>query len=78
MEVQKEISAFYDYAKEEGDDHPGVHRLYVLSILKHIQSHYGIKLQSSVSTSTLFDPLRRNGEAYSLLLFRINADQADR
>lgn len=78
MEVQKEISAFYDYAKEEGDDHPGVHRLYVLSILKHIQSHYGIKLQSSVSTSTLLDPLRRNSESCSLVPSRLDAAQVDR
>ena len=77
VEVQKEISAFYDYAKEEGDDHPGVHRLYVLSILKHIQSHYGIKLQSSVSTSTLFDPLRRNESTQTRLIDDVKALPSD-
>lgn len=57
--IQKEINDFYLFAKEEEGENRGVHRTYVLSILKHIQSHYDRKLQRpSLRQPSVLDPLR--------------------
>ena len=58
--VQSEINAFYEFAKEKEKDERGVHKLYVLSILRNIQRHTGKKLLSVISEKQpYFAPIQR-------------------
>lgn len=47
--IQAEINTFYDFAKEDEEGKRGVHKLYVLSILRNIQRHTGTKLRVHVA-----------------------------
>ena len=58
--VQSEINAFYEFAMEKEKDERGVHKLYVLSILRNIQQHTEKKLLSSISEKqSYFAPIQR-------------------
>ena len=58
--VQSEINAFYEFAMEKEKDERGVHKLYVLSILRNIQHHTGRKLVSVLfEKQGYFAPIQR-------------------
>ena len=71
--IQAEINAFYDFAKEDEEGKRGVHKLYVLSILKNIERHTGAKLHLYVAKKKPFFSFKQDVSNDELLVQKVDS-----